>query len=279
LTLGEDDKAQTLEASRWLRPLAADRLGFSYVQVASSLNEAGRHALASEYGQAAFAMYDPDSSQFIQSAREYSESLRELEDFSTCAKVHRAANLMLLQERNLGYPLVALQHFVADAFLTQAIAEVDAGHIDTAWDCIARFEKLRPAGIEICELTYPRLVRQGQQAAADQLLERCSQRMLGHLQKWPDDAGSHNNLAWMFARCNQRLDEARQHAEIAVKLSEGAPTYIDTLAEILFRQGEIDRAIELAEQCIRLDPRHFHYRKQLDLFRTARRDQQSPTAP
>lgn len=268
--MGEEEKARTLEQSRWLRPLAVERAGLSYVMVANNLQEQGLLEQAREYGQAAFEMLEPDNPQLLLTARIYAEILQELDDYGRSADVHRAANVSLLTGSESGYPMSVIQHFIAQEFLARAVAELDRGEVESALDRIARFERLRPAGIEICEHTYARLVKNGRQDEANQLFERCSERMLKHLERWPDDAGSHNNLAWMYARCEQRLEEALGHAELAVRLSSGAPTYIDTLAETHFRLGHFDEAIELAEQCVKLDPRHAHYRKQLERFRQAR---------
>lgn len=269
--IGEEEKAQTLERSRWLRPLAVERSGLSYLMVANNLEEEGMLEQARQYGQAAFEMLEPDNPQMLITARIYAEILQELEDFARSADVHRAANAALLTLPETGYPISVIQHFVAEEFLARAVAELEQGEVDSALDRIKRFERLRPAGIEICEHTYARLVDNGRQDAADDLFERCSRRMLEHLERWPDDAGSHNNLAWMYARCDQRLEEALGHAELAVRLSSGAATYIDTLAEVHFRLGHVDEALELAEQCVKLDPRHHHYRKQLERFREARK--------
>lgn len=272
--LGEQEKAQALESSRWLRPLAVDRAGATYWTIAVNLQESGQLAKARDYAYAAFAQQDFEDSPFLTTARTYAEILQELEEYDRCADVHRASNLMLLSEASFGYPLSALQHFVSEEFMARALADLEAGNVDSALDRIRRFELLRPSGIEICEHAYPRLVQRGRQDAADQLLQRCSDRMLKHLDQWPRDAGSHNNLAWMYARCNQRLDDALHHAQLAVELSENAPTYIDTLAETHFRLGHIDEAERLAEKCAALDPRHEHYQKQLHRFRQAVRTPQ-----
>jgi tetratricopeptide (TPR) repeat protein len=273
--IGEVEKAQALERSRWLRPLAVQQAGISYLMVANNLQEQGLFEEARQYGAAAFEMLDSDNPQMLLTARIYGEILEELEDYERSANVHRTANALLLSDPNSGYSMSVIQHFVAQEFLARAVAELDRGEVDSALDRITRFERLRPAGVDICEHTYARLLKQGRKAAADELFERCSKRMLDHLDRWPDDAGSHNNLAWMYARCDQRLEEALGHAQLAVKLSSRAPTYIDTLAEAHFRLGHYDEAIELAEECVKLDPRHHHYRKQLERFREARRQRDS----
>jgi tetratricopeptide (TPR) repeat protein len=267
--IGDEDKARRYESSRWMRPLSIDRYIPSYAQVASELQRDSQYPQAREYAEAAFALSGPGLSA-LGPAVVYAEILDELEDFAKSADAHRAANVMLLMEPPSRIALSTIQHAIAEEFQARALAELDAGQAETALDRIRRFENLRPFGIEICELTYDRLVKNGRQAAADQILDRCSSRLLAHLDKWPKDAGIHNNLAWLWARCNQRLEESLAHAQLAVELSSGVPTYVDTLAEAHFRLGHVAEAVELGEKCVYLDPRHAHYRKQLQRFRDAR---------
>lgn len=264
--VGEDESAEQLERSRWLRPLDVDRLQFSYMSVAEDLFEEGKFEQSRDYAQAAFAVSDLRVSSLF-GAKRYATVLNELEDFKGSADANRVANTILLMEPNIGVPLAWIQHAISEEFLTRALADLKENNVEAALDRIARFERIRPAGIEICEHAYTRLVNCGRKDAADNLLERCRNRMLVHLEKWPNDAGAHNNYAWMLARCDQRLEESLSHAKLAVELSDGLPTYVDTLAEVQFRLGQVDLAIDLAQRCIALDPRHSHYRKQLVRFR------------
>ena len=235
------------------------------------LHQDGLNEQAVEYARAAFTLLEPDHESLSAVGRLYASILQELDDFTTSAIVQRVRSLSLLTDPNNGAELAQLQYTVSEEFLTRAIADLDAGEADSALDHIDRFERVRPAGIEIYEHSYPRLVKNGRQDAADALLERCADRMLTHLEKWPRDATSHNNLAWLFARCDQRLDDALEHAQRAVELSPEAPTFLDTLAETHFRLGHLDQALELAEKCTALDPRQTHYRKQLQRFRESHR--------
>ena len=276
--IGEQEKAKSLEDSRWLRPLAIERTSAAYSTMAAKLHEDGLNEEAKEYARAAFSLLDPNHETLPHVARLYANVLQEQEDYTTAANVQRVRSILLLTQPSFDSELAVLQYAVSEEFLARALADLDAGNVEAALDCIERFQRVRPSGIEICEHAYPRLVKHGRQDAADELLKRCAQRMLAHLQKWPEDAASHNNLAWMLARCNQRLDEALEHAEQAVKLTIDAPTYLDTLAETHFRLGHLEQALQLAEKCAALDPRHVHYRKQLQRFREARRAQLQTSA-
>ena len=83
---------------------------------------------------------------------------------------------------------------------------------------------------------------------------------------YPQSAFAHNSLGWLCANCRRRLDLALSHAQTAVKLEPKAAGYLDTLAEIHFRRGEKDKAIELMKQCRTMEPKAAYYRKQLERF-------------
>ena len=127
-------------------------------------------------------------------------------------------------------------------------------------------EDLQPQGIEVVEDTYHELVATGNQLVADDMLARFERRLLAHLEHWPKDATTHNNLAWMYARCNLKLDEALEHSQIAVELSPHSAVLLDTLAEVQFRLNQFSAAIDSMHRCIQLDPRDPHLRRQLERF-------------
>ncbi|MFN7730706.1 MAG: hypothetical protein ACK5OB_02310 [Pirellula sp.] len=92
--------------------------------------------------------------------------------------------------------------------------------------------------------------------------------MRRHLDQYPNDTLIANNAAWLSAKCGFELERA---AELAQRASELAPsdTYLDTLAEVEFVRGNIERAIELSERCRAMQPRDVHHPRQLVRFRDA----------
>ncbi len=59
----------------------------------------------------------------------------------------------------------------------------------------------------------------------------------------PDSAESLNNLAYLLAEQNRKIDEAASMAEKAVKLEPGNASYLDTLGWLLYRAGKTDQAL------------------------------------
>ena len=89
------------------------------------------------------------------------------------------------------------------------------------------------------------------------------------LQQYPDSVLHHNNYAWMCSRCGRRLSDSLAHAERAVQLEPDNTSYLDTLAEAAFRNGDTKRATGLADRCILLNPFKPVYREQRRRFAEA----------
>lgn len=71
----------------------------------------------------------------------------------------------------------------------------------------------------------------------------------------PRDARAFNNLAWLAAERNERLDDALAWAARAVELSPDVATYQDTLGWVLRARDEPDKAIEVLEKASAADPK------------------------
>jgi tetratricopeptide (TPR) repeat protein len=60
-----------------------------------------------------------------------------------------------------------------------------------------------------------------------------------------NDANTYNNLAWIYATSQEfgNLRQAQEYAEKAVTLTKGRQSnFLDTLAEVYFRQGDLEHA-------------------------------------
>ena len=123
--------------------------------------------------------------------------------------------------------------------------------------------KLQPQDVEMVCQCYPLLLKAGETELAEELYTRYQTVMLEQLEQWPDDSTALNNLAWMYAKCDRQLEEAAKLSQRAVQLAPSSPVFLDTLGEVQFRQGQVDRALETMRQCVRLDPREQHYRENL----------------
>ena len=91
----------------------------------------------------------------------------------------------------------------------------------------------------------------------------------------PRDHSSLNNLAWLFATQGTHLQEGLRLSRRSLSLVPDSAVYLDTMAELHFRRGNLPRAIEIIRHAISLqsendDPSLLeHLRSQLQKFQAA----------
>jgi len=81
------------------------------------------------------------------------------------------------------------------------------------------------------------------------------------MQSTPENPAIVNNLAMLLAdRGGDKLTEAEQLAGQAVRLAPRDPNLMDTLAIIRLRLGKLDKALEVIDQAIQIDPSNASWR-------------------
>jgi serine/threonine-protein kinase len=68
----------------------------------------------------------------------------------------------------------------------------------------------------------------------------------------PQDADAHNALAWVLQRTPDKLDEAMDEIERALKISR-QPDFLDTRAYILLARNSLDEALKTEQRALALD--------------------------
>ncbi len=267
---GQSEQAGILEDSLAYRPLSAVRASgeSAHRSIAIHLVDQEQFSLARRHARAAFLLSPAPSTEFYFAGLNLADVIDKQKEPLASAEVRRAVCLTFLSP-SLPNPtrFSVLLSYAQREQVLRAAGLLARSDIAGAQQCIETAEQLQPLGIELVEECYPKLVELQQHDVAKAMFERFERRMLQHLDAWPKDATNHNNLAWMYARCNQQLDNALKHAKIATELAPQSATLLDTLAEVHFRLGQQSQAIEVAQNCVRLDPREPHYQQQLDRFR------------
>lgn len=156
---------------------------------------------------------------------------------------------------------------------------ISNGRFEEADDCVKACFRWLPDDIDAALKLVPLAEASGGGEHAEAWYRLYRDHYLAHLEKWPEDSVFHNDLAWLCAKLDRELDLALQHAGIACRLRPNDATYLDTLAEVEFRRGEIDRAIAIAAECLDLDPKNEPHRKQLKRFVEARKARHSKPLP
>lgn len=166
---------------------------------------------------------------------------------------------------DIGIILYQMEQFFPSAIL-QAISKSDKAK---ATELLKLAHRYNPRQIDTAIDVIPIAESNFGTQCADEWFHVYYDPLKEHLEHFPDDSLIGNNTAWLAAKCNRELTEAQKYASHVVEHNPD-PTYIDTLAEVEFRIGNIDRAIELAERCRDLDPRSKHHREQVQRFRNAK---------
>ena len=151
----------------------------------------------------------------------------------------------------------------------RAVAAIEAGDVEAAEQLANRALAALPSETRISEGLVPLLEDAGHREVANRLFDQQFAIHQQWCEAWPDSAMLHNNLAWLAARCNRRLDDALRHARRAVEWEPNA-AHLDTLAEVYHRQGNHEKAVEYAERAVASEPDSDTLRNQLERFRAAR---------
>ncbi len=78
---------------------------------------------------------------------------------------------------------------------------------------------------------------------AEKHLRRC-------LEIYPDDAEAMNNLAYLYAERDMRLDDAEKLLKRALEITPNSGYYLDSLGWVYYRRGNADKAIEYIRRAI-----------------------------
>ena len=186
----------------------------------------------------------------------------------------RAANLLENQLVDVGatgryYPsMSSYTYYPVEAQLRRFNQCLTQNDPRGAYEAARTALTIRPCSATIAEDYLPRLRKlTGGAELADELFESIREAYKKRLQQFPKSGLYNNNLAWINTTNKKHLEEALTLAEKVVQNEPDNPTYLDTLADVCFNLGQVDRAIEIMEKCLRLNPRSEHYNIQIKRFR------------
>jgi tetratricopeptide (TPR) repeat protein len=145
-------------------------------------------------------------------------------------------------------------------------------HLQDAVDIATRGRGDASAGSDTVLNLFPLLKSAGQSDKAIDLFNRAYNAERRDLEAASEDVKPElmNNLAWLCARCDQKLDEALELSKQAVAAQPDNAAYIDTLAEIHFRRGDAAEAARLEAQALRFKPDDEFMQRQLLRFKSGK---------
>ena len=141
----------------------------------------------------------------------------------------------------------------------------------TADERLGELLALRPTTSRVVIDAVAHLKSVGREADAQKLFNHAYAVARKRLDTSPDDPNLMNELAWLCARCRERLDEALDLATRATAISPANASHLDTAAEANFQVARIEEAIRLEKMALELDPGNTFFREQLARFERARR--------
>jgi len=205
-------------------------------------------------------------------SRQYGEAAKkDLSQSKKAANAARSESLLWIKylwgEQKQDLRLVL--SLFGDAFQSLILEAISEGNRELADELYRVAYRCKPQDIDMPIVVVPVAEHVFGKALADEWFDLFYQPMLKHLEEFPDDTLIGNNTAWLAALCNRNLEKA-QYLANKVTVSHPDPTYLDTLAEVEYRLGHIERAIELSELCLQLKPKDKQHREQLKRFRAGK---------
>jgi tetratricopeptide (TPR) repeat protein len=135
-----------------------------------------------------------------------------------------------------------------------------------------RLEQLlgtKPTDTDIAIDIVPLLRSMGRTSDADLLFGWSYDSVIRDLDSGPNDPEKLNEAAWLCAKCDRHLPEARTWAEKAVALAPNDAAIIDTLAEVYFHLGRADLAAIAEAKALSFQPGDPYMTKQLAKYQDA----------
>ncbi|MFH1681433.1 MAG: fused MFS/spermidine synthase, partial [Candidatus Eisenbacteria bacterium] len=139
--------------------------------------------------------------------------------------------------------------------------EARLGRDEEAADAYRKALEIAPQSVEALNSLAILEAGMGNHEKAVSLLRRATEAGPNRPEAW-------NTLAWFLAEKGTDLENALRFAERAVELEPSAPHH-DTLAWVLFKRGELERAREAARTALDLSPGNETYRERLRVIEEA----------
>ncbi len=144
-------------------------------------------------------------------------------------------------------------------------------HRDPINELIRVFRLLEGQRLAEAHLRYAAAYEKAERKDLAQLeRERVGESLARALASSGGDASTLNGLAWTCAVNGVHLEDALRAAERAVSLEPKSAEILDTLAEVHYRMGHRDQAIETETKALGLSPSDEYLKSQLERYRSGK---------
>ena len=96
--------------------------------------------------------------------------------------------------------------------------------------------------------------------------EQKEKLLLESIERQTDLVEAYNDLAWLYTEDGKNLEKALHLIDKALLYDPQRYTFLDTKAEVLYKLGRLDEAIEIERQLVKKNPRNEYLKNQLKKF-------------
>ncbi|MDA0999465.1 MAG: tetratricopeptide repeat protein [bacterium] len=135
---------------------------------------------------------------------------------------------------------------------------------DQAQEILLKLQKAHPESIKV-------LVAYGNLLWERKRLDEARKVFEEVLLRNPNSGEALNRLAWLHAMRGDDLDRGIELSKRSLEVRPDTPAYLDTLAELYYKNSEPLKAIPLIQRAITTEPGNRYFRTQLEKFKRASR--------
>ena len=198
-------------------------------------------------------------------------------DYETAEKCVQRSLLVILKTPGVYFvETSAYLNVPHDMLVHRARARLFTGQVDEAMALAREALAGTPGHLDLVSSMVPELDRLGKSAQAYELFHAAWSAYQKILSEYPESAFTRNSLAALAANCRRELEKGLTYAEAAVKADPESISFRETLAEVLFRRGDRDRAVAVMTRLSAEEPRNSLYKRQLQRYRACALDSPKP---
>jgi tetratricopeptide (TPR) repeat protein len=193
-----------------------------------------------------------------------------LKDFATARDAQRKGMHFVLKTSGIvyveGYAYANVPALARGLDARQLLAE---GKVKEAMASAGDALEIVPTHADTLHSLVAMLDKQGETAAADKLFATAWERYAAAIKANPNSGWLKYQAAWLAVGCRREKEAALKYAAAAVEDDPTHLGYREALAEAHFRNGDRDKAAEIMTALTADDRRSWHFKRQLERFKSA----------
>lgn len=200
-----------------------------------------------------------------------------LHEYATAAAAQRKSQHFVLKTSNIvyveGYAYANVPALVRGLDARRLVAD---GKLNAGLAAATEALEMVPTHTETLHGLVLLLDKRGETAAADKVFSSAWDRYTAAIKANPKSAWLKYQAAWLAVGCRREKEAALKYAADAVADDPDQKGYREALAEALFRNGDRTKATELMTALTTDDRRSWHYKRQLERYKSATFDAPLP---